>query len=131
MTAPNPTPTVSDDDAGLADLFAITIKAALGPLAERVAVLESKSGIGTKATTADADDDRLRTLESRLTALEAKPHVRYCGIWERERGYATGDAVTYQGSLWICSQQHFSEPVASFPHAYWRLAVKRGAVDAR
>src|SRR5688572_29119203 len=57
-------------------------------------------------------DRRIEELERRLTALEAstlddrlkrledRPQMSYCGIWDAQRKYTAGDAVTHAGSLW-------------------------------
>jgi hypothetical protein len=52
------------------------------------------------------------------------PGLKYLDIWKQGDSYADGDAVTYDGSMWICRK-----PTKSKPGEYnndWRLAVKRG-----
>jgi hypothetical protein len=75
---------------------------------------------------------RMGAIEARLAALEEKPSVRYCGVWEAGKDYMNGDAVTKGGSLWICKLNHVSsEPGVDY--VSWQLAVKRGrdGKDAR
>lgn len=67
---------------------------------------------------------RLDALERRLDSLEAKPHVRYCGVWEADRQYCAGDAATLSGSLWISHID--SKGVRPGDGKIWQLAVKRG-----
>jgi integrin beta 3 len=45
------------------------------------------------------------------------------GVYSEEREYATGDAVTWGGSLWIAQAPTAQKPGQS---ETWRLAVKRG-----
>jgi hypothetical protein len=67
---------------------------------------------------------RFETLEARVTTLEAKPHVKFCGVWKAGTTYEPGDAATHQGGLWICKVATPGEPSKDF-HG-WTLAVKRG-----
>ena len=61
-------------------------------------------------------------LEKRLDALEARPELRYLGTWVKGN-YEPGNAVTHDGSLWICVAPTKGRPG---PSAGWRLAVKKG-----
>ncbi len=67
---------------------------------------------------------RLEQLETRIAALEQKPHLKYCGVFESGRAYQPGDAVTRSGSLWVCNVQTTGEPGKDF--VGWQLGVKRG-----
>jgi len=72
---------------------------------------------------------RVESVERRLAAFEAKPHVKFCGVYEPGRTYAPGDAATHHGSLWICKVATPGEPSKDF--VGWQLAVKKGsAADA-
>ena len=62
-------------------------------------------------------------LEKRLVALEKRPELRYLGTWVKGTTYAPGNAVTHDGSLWICVAPTKGKPG---PSAGWRLAVKKG-----
>jgi hypothetical protein len=48
---------------------------------------------------------------------------RYCGVYERERGYLPGDQVTHAGGLWHCYAPTRSKPGDG---EGWTLQVKRG-----
>lgn len=65
---------------------------------------------------------RMEAVESRLTALEEKPFVKFCGTWERGKTYEPGAAVVRDGGLWICKASTAGEPSRDF--AGWQLAVK-------
>ena len=70
---------------------------------------------------------RFTALEARLTALEARPHVKFCGPWADEKVYSAGDAVVFQGGLWVCrSAETTGRPNQAF-HA-WTLAVKSRSI---
>ena len=60
-------------------------------------------------------------------ALEAKPTITYQQLWSADGGYSAGDAVTFDGSLFIAQQDTTDRPETS---PAWGLAVKRGR-DAR
>ena len=70
--------------------------------------------------------EKVVPLEKRLDALEKRPDLKYMGVWVKGV-YAPGNAVTHDGSLWICVAPTKGKPG---PSAGWRLAVKRGQ-DAR
>jgi hypothetical protein len=74
----------------------------------------------------------LRALDKRVEALESRKSLAYQGVWNPDWPYAVGDVVTHSGSLWIAE---FPIAVGERPDKRggsraWRLAVKRGAVDA-
>ena len=69
-------------------------------------------------------DERLGAVEMRLARLESRPHFAYCGVWSEGTDYRAGDAVTNDGSLWICRRACATEPGVDFDS--WTLAVKRG-----
>jgi hypothetical protein len=71
----------------------------------------------------------LKKLGERLDALEARPQMKYCGVYAAHTDYVEGNTVTDSGSLWHCNQPTRSRPgeVAGV----WTLAVKRGADGRR
>lgn len=80
---------------------------------------------GVLKTELAARDERIAALTERLAAVEARPHLEYRGVWERETTYTHGNCVTKDGSVWIC----IVAPTTSEPgvdHVCWKLAVKRG-----
>jgi hypothetical protein len=70
-------------------------------------------------------DFRIGPLEQRVQALEAKPHVKFCGVWKANGTYGPGDAATHHGGLWICKVATAGEPSKDF--VGWQLAVKKGS----
>ncbi len=62
-------------------------------------------------------------LEERVRTLEARPTVKYLGVWDPGRQYDEGNMVTRSGSVWHCNEPTNSEPGASNA---WVLACKRG-----
>lgn len=77
----------------------------------------------------DPDDERIITLgyrrgeqtksigSVRLTA------PRYCGVYDKARGYLPGDQVTHAGALWHCHTPTHAKPGDGDG---WQLQVKRG-----
>ena len=78
---------------------------------------------GIKAAT-DPLTAHVRSIEQRLAALEAKPSVKYCGVWKPGGAYAPGDAATHKGALWICKAATTGEPSKDF--VGWQLALRKG-----
>jgi hypothetical protein len=66
------------DTERLAEVIATCIKAAIAPLRERIAVLESR------------------------------PSLKDCGVWHSGVVYENGSLVTFDGSAWVCRQAHFA-----------------------
>ena len=62
-------------------------------------------------------------LEKRIAQLEARPTLRYLGIWDEAKEYMPGCFVTTNGSLWYAEERTRSRPGTD---STWRLAVKRG-----
>jgi hypothetical protein len=100
----------------LADACAEVINAALKPIRERL----------------DASEKRVKELETeldaRVKALEDRPTLRYCGIYEAGATYRPGDFVTNDGHTWACKsitrvRPTFGSEAAS---AFWTLACKAG-----
>jgi hypothetical protein len=120
----------------LAEHLAGLVKGLVGPLAGRVAALET--------------DPRLVAFEARLAAVEARapepgppgppgpagrdgatglngkdgaPGLQYCGVYVRGKIYDTGDLVTFGGSAFACQRETTAAPESSHD---WVLMVKRG-----
>lgn len=77
----------------------------------------------------DADDERVLTLGYRRGEIAKSIGVvrlqapRYCGVYERTRGYLPGDQVTHAGALWSCHTPTHARPGDGDD---WQLQVKRG-----
>jgi len=110
------------------------IKQALAPLVARMTALERND----LALAIAALGERLDTLETREPVPgpagppgppgeAGAPGLRYCGVFVGGKSYGVGDAVTSDGSLWICRADTAAKPGAD---GAWQLAVKRGR-DAR
>lgn len=93
---------------------------------------DGRDAISLEGTTIELSEDE-RTLVIKLTAGDGKvyehevklSHVIYREVWDKDTAYEKGDAVTYAGSLWICTVPNKgSRPGTS--NASWRLSVKRG-----
>jgi hypothetical protein len=65
-------------------------------------------------------------LEQRIKELEARPTLRYMGVFEEGIQYSPGEFVTCSGQVWHCHAPTRNSP----PGNGWQLAVKRGR-DAR
>ena len=68
--------------------------------------------------------DVVKPLHERIAALEARPVVRYMGVFAPGRSYPEGAMVTHGGSVWHAEKLTASTPGSS-PED-WVLAVKRG-----
>ena len=66
----------------------------------------------------------VKPLQARIAALEARPELKYAGVFEQGAAYREGVLVTRSGSLWMCLREtraaHGSDPEK------WRLIVKSG-----
>jgi hypothetical protein len=120
------------------------IKQALAPLVARIATIE-RGDVALAATKAIAQNDiAIAALGERLDTLETREGMpgppgpagpagkdgaglQYCGVYVGGKSYGIGDAVTSDGSLWICRADTAAKPGAD---GAWQLAVKRGR-DAR
>ena len=69
-----------------------------------------------------------KNLEARIEALEQRPAMKYCGVYNEKQGYVPGDFVTHHGSLFHAECE--SRAVTPGTAPAWKLAVKRGR-DAR
>ncbi|MCK1473168.1 hypothetical protein IVB25_31535 [Bradyrhizobium sp. 193] len=45
-------------------------------------------------------------LKERIAALESRPTMRYLGIWNASRTYQPGSFVTHSGSVWNCEVEN-------------------------
>ena len=63
-------------------------------------------------------------LAKRVERLEARPVVRYCGVWQDGETYPPGTLITCSGSLWHAERKTSSRPGAD---ATWKMAVKNGS----
>ena len=84
---------------------------------------------GLSALTVSYDGERLFTVRSVLTdGLHEQsfttPVVLDRGVWDEQRAYDCGDAVTCEGAVWIA--QAPSSKMRPGTTDAWRLAVKRG-----
>jgi hypothetical protein len=76
------------------------------------------------------EDGRTVSIEHRLTCGRAvhkavqMPALIYREVWRDGTAYTTGDAVTWDGSLWIASGDTTDKPGAGA--TAWRLAAKKG-----
>jgi hypothetical protein len=70
----------------------------------------------------------VRRLKQRVVELEAKPPLKYLGVWRAGKSYQQGSLVTCDGSVWHCDRDHPLKP--GLGNSGWTLAVKRGK-DAR
>lgn len=70
------------------------------------------------------DRVRLAALEQRLAGIEAKPHLKFCGTYQRGTTYTPGDAVVRDGSLWVCKAETSGAPTEDF--VGWQQAVRKG-----
>jgi hypothetical protein len=66
----------------------------------------------------------LAGVEQRLDEIQAKPGMKYEGVWNSEKAYSAGDFVTDKGSLFICKDGCIN--VRPGTSNAWQLAVQRG-----
>ena len=66
----------------------------------------------------------VKPLEQRVSELEARPELRYIGVWSKEEQYVEGNCVTHDGNIFVCVAPKTKAKPG--PSAAWRLAV-RGA----
>lgn len=72
----------------------------------------------------DKRDAEIADLRERLLALEGRKTMTDAGVWRSTSSYAQGDAVTYDGSLWVAQVDEPGPPGKDL--AGWRLAVRKG-----
>ena len=67
---------------------------------------------------------QIEPLHRRIDELQAKQaNWKYRGTFETGADYREGNFTTFQGSLWVCLADTFSEPGTD---ATWQLCCKRG-----
>jgi hypothetical protein len=96
---------------GLAIGVAQAIADAVKPLQERIDALEQKRG--------------LAGIAARIAELEQRPGLKYCGVFDPEQSYVSGDFCTFRGSIWHCSIPSTGERPGGAA-GVWTLAVKHG-----
>jgi hypothetical protein len=92
-----------------ADVIVDTIKKAMAPVKAHCQSLEQRNAI----------------LEQRMKELEARPLLKYSGVWKSGETYSEGRLVTHQGGLWLSTETTSGTPGS--PASGFRLIVKRGA----
>jgi hypothetical protein len=65
-------------------------------------------------------------LELRIKHLEARPALKFQGVFEPGKSYAPGDACTFHGGLWICRAETIGQPGQDYQG--WQLAVKSRSI---
>ena len=73
-----------------------------------------------------ADAERVAAVEQRIQQLEARPELRYRGVWREGGSYHGGWLVTRAGGLWYAERPTTLAP-GSGPG--WKLIVKSGAAE--
>jgi hypothetical protein len=69
----------------------------------------------------EKSDRRIEQLEQRIFELEARPHLRYCGVFRDGEQYQPGVFVTHAGAVWHANRRTGDRPGTSDA---WQLAVK-------
>ena len=84
---------------------------------------ERLGGIEKKLESSPSQFDE--SLLARLERLEARPAMKYAGVWDAADEYTEGEVVTHGGSGWVCRS---ATPTKDKPGASdaWQLFVKRG-----
>jgi hypothetical protein len=68
---------------------------------------------------------RRREIEARLDALEQRPAMKYCGVFDKSQKYFEGNFVTESGSIWHANCET-TGVVPGEGSPVWTLAAKRG-----
>jgi hypothetical protein len=63
-------------------------------------------------------------LKRRVAELEARPMMKYMGVWVDGIVYEKGQLVTLGGSIWYCNERTVTRPTTH--DGTWTLAVKAG-----
>src|SRR5262245_24635492 len=66
----------------------------------------------------------IQAVQQRVSALEARPSLKYLGTWKSDRTYSAGTFITDGGGVWYCNASTTSRPGEN---ADWTLAVKSGS----
>jgi len=123
----------------------VTQTSAVGPLRERVAVLETRApvpgpagapgrdgidGVGFDDLQVEHDGARAVTVKGvrgdvvKVLGTFTLPTPIYRGVWTEGRPYEPGDGVTWAGSEWHCLTTTTTKPGDG--SKAWTLKVKRG-----
>jgi hypothetical protein len=78
--------------------------------------------IATLTTDLHAMRARVEALEAATGRLDARPTMKFCGVWRAGTTHTPGDAVMHQRSLWVCKAETPGEPSKDF--VGWQLAFK-------
>jgi hypothetical protein len=107
-----------------------TMRSALPPGALKEAVTRGEmiDFVGSLADHNNKLSEYIASLLKRVKELEARPTLKYLGIWETEKVYASGSFVTDAGSIWHAHRANVGERPGTGDA--WQLAVKKGK-DAR
>jgi hypothetical protein len=126
----------------LVDAVVVTMKGALAPVLERLAMAETRlSQLHTEALDLRALGERVATLETRPPVpgppgppgkdgadghpgKDGTPGLRFAGVYVEGTSYEHGDLVTWAGSSWHCNDATTSKPGEG--SKAWTLMVKRG-----
>ena len=67
-------------------------------------------------------------MQLRIAELEARPQLKYCGVFQAGRHYQPGEIVTWSGSAWVCVDRTSAKPGANdlAARAGWKMLVQRG-----
>jgi hypothetical protein len=137
---------VPPDVDALADLVLDTMQAALSPVLERVAVLQTQVERLAVAEAAVADlSKEVVGLRERAAVLETRPllpgpagqdgapgpagkdgtpGLEYCGVFVEGHAYDRGQLVTWAGAGWHCNEPTTTKPGEG--SKAWTLMVKKG-----
>jgi hypothetical protein len=87
--------------------------------------VEFADSLVTAATRGDARaiGELYDALEPRIKALEARPQMKYAGVWREGCDHLEGEFVTYRGSMWYCHTPTNARPGTS---PDWQLCVRSG-----
>lgn len=84
-------------------------------------------GLAPVLTAALAERDAtIEALSARVAQLEARPALKYLGVWKDGTTYHRGDFVTYNGSVWHCNTDSTTSSIPGNERSEWTLAVKSG-----
>jgi hypothetical protein len=71
-----------------------------------------------------ANGARIAKAEARIAELEARPMMKFCGVYDGTAEYEPGNVVTHQGSSWHCNIK--SKGARPGDGVLWTLMVKKG-----
>jgi hypothetical protein len=101
----------------------------LNALEQKIAMLEANSVSWSdlpKFLATAFKEVGITTTAARLDKLEARPELKYHGVWSAGKTYAENSLVTHAGSLWIAKQKTASFPGGQAEPGAWQLCCKRG-----